>query len=335
MRTHAKSVPKSAKRCYQLDRHRPQIAFPKKLGDKWKTMKGDKWRETRRQRQPRAGQNGDHAGRQMKGDKAAAAAKSSPEWRSGRETNEGRQGGSGITTIWRLWGSATQSLRSKNPYSFQLSGEKSWKIMLASLLIFRLHSSSSHTTCSFQNMNTTCNVRSPRPATRIPNPKLRWGKPRRFSGCSEQASRMPLWLPLILTAMPCWCKCQPPKVLPRMVGGNDGNEQLQIIHAYTHTTMCSKPRLVKRFANVGLLLAPQSAQAETGFLKAAIGVEALWTPGLDMSGHWIPFLLQLQKAMRGTKLCIAASCVANGRKDVTKHREPEQTKNKETNNKIK
>ena len=31
----------------------------------------------------------------MKGDKAVAAAKSSPEWRSGRETNEGRQGGSG------------------------------------------------------------------------------------------------------------------------------------------------------------------------------------------------------------------------------------------------
>ena len=31
----------------------------------------------------------------MKEDKAAGAAKSSPEWRSGRETNEGRQGGSG------------------------------------------------------------------------------------------------------------------------------------------------------------------------------------------------------------------------------------------------
>ena len=156
------------------------------------TMQGDKWRETRRRRQPRAAQNGDHAGRQMKGDKAATAAKSSPEWRSCRgqmkggkaagkaksrpewrscrETNEGRQGGSsewrscreknegrqggngsqeqprmeimqgdkwretrrqqggsGITTIWRLWGSATQSLRSKNPYSFQLSGEKNIK----------------------------------------------------------------------------------------------------------------------------------------------------------------------------------------------------------------
>ena len=135
-------------------------------------MKGDKPRETRqrqptrRQREPSAAQNGDHEGRQMKQDKAAAAAKSSPEWRSWRETNEarqggsgsqeqptmeimkgdkwsktrrqrqpraaqrswrkinaGRQGGSGITTIWRFWGSATQALRSMNPYSFQLSGE--------------------------------------------------------------------------------------------------------------------------------------------------------------------------------------------------------------------
>ena len=46
-------------------------------------MKGDK----RRQERPRATQNGDHAGRQMK----AGAAKSRPEWRSQRETNEGRQ----------------------------------------------------------------------------------------------------------------------------------------------------------------------------------------------------------------------------------------------------
>ena len=58
-------------------------------------MKGGKWSETRRQRQPRAAQNGDHEGRQMKRDKAAAAAKSSPEWRSWREANEARQGGSG------------------------------------------------------------------------------------------------------------------------------------------------------------------------------------------------------------------------------------------------
>ena len=106
----------------KLHRHRPQIAFPKKLGYKWKAVKGEAgggghrnqhwetnerlWRLTRRQRQPRAAQNGDHAGRQMKGDKAAAAAKSRPEWRScsqeqarpewrsWRKTNEGRQGGS-------------------------------------------------------------------------------------------------------------------------------------------------------------------------------------------------------------------------------------------------
>ena len=77
-------------------------------GDKWRETRrhgqpragqngdyaGRQWRETKRQRQPRAAQNGDHAGRQMKGDKAAAAAKSRP-------------------------------LRSKNPYSFQLSGEQS------------------------------------------------------------------------------------------------------------------------------------------------------------------------------------------------------------------
>ena len=31
----------------------------------------------------------------MQGDKAAAAAKSRPEWRSCRETNEGRRGGRG------------------------------------------------------------------------------------------------------------------------------------------------------------------------------------------------------------------------------------------------
>ena len=42
-----------------------------------------------------AGQNGNHAGSHMKGDKAAGAAKSRPEWRSCRETNGDRQGGSG------------------------------------------------------------------------------------------------------------------------------------------------------------------------------------------------------------------------------------------------
>ena len=57
-------------------------------------IKGDKRRETkRRQWQPR--------GRQMKGDKAATASQ-------------------------KDWGSATQSFRGKNPYSFQLSGEKAF-----------------------------------------------------------------------------------------------------------------------------------------------------------------------------------------------------------------
>ena len=44
-------------------------------------------RDKGRQEQPRAGQNGGHKARQMK----AGAAKSRPEWRSCRETNEGTQ----------------------------------------------------------------------------------------------------------------------------------------------------------------------------------------------------------------------------------------------------
>ena len=92
----------------QVYRHRPPMAFPKnKRGGsqeqpRIKIMKGEKlgrgagsgcqeqrqawetrWqsrRETNEGRQ--GGQNGDHEGRQMKGDKAAAAAKSRPEWRS-------------------------------------------------------------------------------------------------------------------------------------------------------------------------------------------------------------------------------------------------------------
>ena len=69
-------------------------------GFEGRQMKGTYGRETRRQR-PRAAQNGDHEGRQMKGDKAAAA----------------------LGPFKRFRRSATQSLRSKNPYSFQLSGE--------------------------------------------------------------------------------------------------------------------------------------------------------------------------------------------------------------------
>ena len=74
----------------KLYRHRPQIAFPKnKLRRRGgsgsqerprvEIMKGDKLgREggSSSQEQDKVG------GRQMKGDKAAAAAKSSPEWRS-------------------------------------------------------------------------------------------------------------------------------------------------------------------------------------------------------------------------------------------------------------
>ena len=111
-------------------------------------MKGDKAWETRQQRQPRAAQNGDHEGRQAWKTSRQRAAKSSPEWRSWRETNEGRwretrrqrqpragqngdrEGGhmkgdkAAAASIQPFWGSATQSFRSKNPYSFQLSGER-------------------------------------------------------------------------------------------------------------------------------------------------------------------------------------------------------------------
>ena len=77
------------------------------LGDNWKAMKGDKTNEGRQggngsQEQPRMGiMQGDkwrdtmRQRREMKGDKAATAAKSSPEWGSCRETNEGTQCGSG------------------------------------------------------------------------------------------------------------------------------------------------------------------------------------------------------------------------------------------------
>ena len=74
------------------------------------------------------------------GDKATVAAKSSPEGKSRRENSwetkqqrqpradqkgnhEGRQGGSDFLTIRRFRKSGTQPLRSKNRYSFQLSGE--------------------------------------------------------------------------------------------------------------------------------------------------------------------------------------------------------------------
>ena len=98
--------------------------------DKWRQMKAgaksrpewrsrretneDKWRQ-----EPRAGQNGDHEGRQMKTNEGRSSQEQArmeitkgDKW---RETRWQRQG---------FWGSATQSLGSKNSYSFQLSGEK-------------------------------------------------------------------------------------------------------------------------------------------------------------------------------------------------------------------
>ena len=86
----------------------------------------DKWRGTRRQRQPRAAQNRDHEGRrawETRRQRQPRAAQNGDHEGGQMKGHKGRQGGSGITTIWRFWGSATQSLRSKNPYSFQLSGE--------------------------------------------------------------------------------------------------------------------------------------------------------------------------------------------------------------------
>ena len=92
-------------------------------------MKGDKLGRQR-------AHNGDHEGKQMKGDKAAAqnrdhkgkqikgdnkgrqggsGSQEQPRMEIRKGDNKGRQGGSGITTIWRLWGSTTPSLRSKNP----------------------------------------------------------------------------------------------------------------------------------------------------------------------------------------------------------------------------
>ena len=72
----------------------------------------------------------------MKGDKLGRQGGSGSQEQGGSGSQEqprmeimkgdklGRQGGSGITTIWRFRGSATQSLRSINPYSFQLSRDK-------------------------------------------------------------------------------------------------------------------------------------------------------------------------------------------------------------------
>ena len=52
--------------------------------------------------------NRDHEGRQMKGDKSAAAAKSSPEWRS-RRANEGRQMKAGAAKSRPEWRSCMET----------------------------------------------------------------------------------------------------------------------------------------------------------------------------------------------------------------------------------
>ena len=59
-------------------------------------MKGSKRRETRRQRQPRAGHNGDHVGRQVKGDKATKGDKAVRPLKAAQNGDQaGRQGGRG------------------------------------------------------------------------------------------------------------------------------------------------------------------------------------------------------------------------------------------------
>ena len=76
------------------------VAAKSRPEGKWAAPEGKSGREnsweTKQQRQPRAAQKGNH---------------------------EGRQGGSDFLTIRRFRKSGTQPLRSKNPYSFQLSRE--------------------------------------------------------------------------------------------------------------------------------------------------------------------------------------------------------------------
>ena len=63
-------------------------------GDRWRDHEGRHMKGDKAAAAAKSSQNGDHEGRQMKGDKAAAATKSTPEWKSWRGANEGRQGGS-------------------------------------------------------------------------------------------------------------------------------------------------------------------------------------------------------------------------------------------------
>ena len=87
-------------------------------------MKGDKL-----ERQGGSGSQEQPKREIMKGDKLGRQGGSGSQEQPRKEIMKGdkleRQGGSDIMTIWRFGKSATQSLRSKNAYSFQLSGEKS------------------------------------------------------------------------------------------------------------------------------------------------------------------------------------------------------------------
>ena len=71
----------------KLYRHGPQIPFPKKLeGKRARPEEADTGTDTERQMKGTETDTGSQMkgceGKQMKGNKAAAAAKSSPEWRS-------------------------------------------------------------------------------------------------------------------------------------------------------------------------------------------------------------------------------------------------------------
>ena len=61
----------------------------------------------------------------MKGDKAAPAAKSRPKWRDYMKGDKAAAAANGDQEGRQMKGdkAAAASLRSKNPYSFQLSGE--------------------------------------------------------------------------------------------------------------------------------------------------------------------------------------------------------------------
>ena len=96
-------------------------------------MKGDKLGRqggSGSQEQPRKEiMKGDKLGRQggsgsqEHGRQGGSGSQEQPRREIMKRDKLGRQGGSGITTIWQFWKLATQSLRSKNLYAFQLSGE--------------------------------------------------------------------------------------------------------------------------------------------------------------------------------------------------------------------